>query len=94
MNRQGVHADSGSPLGAANPHQEGPPDLRLVPPAVGAWAAAAIALNVPGRWAAWGVVTLLLVVAVMLLAPIRGRRGRGAEADHAESDEARRAGAG
>ncbi|MFI0896913.1 ComEC/Rec2 family competence protein [Streptomyces sp. NPDC020983] len=37
-----MHAAAKSRLGAANPRQEGPPDLRLVPPALAAWAAAAL----------------------------------------------------
>ncbi|WP_371652672.1 MULTISPECIES: ComEC/Rec2 family competence protein [unclassified Streptomyces] len=77
MNRPVAHVESGSPLGAANPHQEGPPDLRLVPPAVGAWAAAAVALDAPAGWVTWGVVAFL-VVAAMLLGPTILRWGSGA----------------
>ncbi|MFG2594082.1 ComEC/Rec2 family competence protein [Streptomyces sp. NPDC048438] len=51
-----VHADSGGRLGAADPHQEAPADLRLVPPALAAWAASVLALGAPGRWVAVGVV--------------------------------------
>ncbi|MGW1219897.1 hypothetical protein ACWD6Z_15370, partial [Streptomyces californicus] len=29
---------------------EGPADLRLVPPALAVWGAAAISLGLPGRW--------------------------------------------
>ncbi|MEU1077533.1 MULTISPECIES: ComEC/Rec2 family competence protein [unclassified Streptomyces] len=77
MNRQVVHSESDSALGAANPHQEGPPDLRLVPPAIGAWGAAALGLKVPGEWAVGGVLALLAVAGVLLGPTIR-RRGRGA----------------
>jgi competence protein ComEC len=47
-----VHAAAASPLGASNPRQEGPADLRLVGPALAAWGAAALE---PGA----GVVTVL-----------------------------------
>ncbi|MGW1018169.1 ComEC/Rec2 family competence protein [Streptomyces niveus] len=50
MTRAAVHAASGNPLGAAAPRQEGPADLRLVPPALAAWAAAALATGAPGGW--------------------------------------------
>ncbi|POX48372.1 hypothetical protein C3489_27460, partial [Streptomyces sp. Ru71] len=42
--RNPVHAASGHRLGAAHPRQEGPVDLRLVPPALAAWATAAVTL--------------------------------------------------
>ncbi|MFJ4837353.1 ComEC/Rec2 family competence protein [Streptomyces sp. NPDC088746] len=51
-----VHADQGGRLGAADPHQEAPADLRLVPPALAAWAASVLALGAPGRWVAVGAV--------------------------------------
>lgn len=60
MTRRAVHAASGHRLGAADPHQEGPADLRLVPPALAAWAAAAIAAGAPGRWTALAVALCLL----------------------------------
>ncbi|WP_329037187.1 ComEC/Rec2 family competence protein [Streptomyces sp. NBC_00178] len=56
MNSADLHRDSGSRLGAADPQQEAPVDLRLVPPALAVWGAAALALGVPGRWAAVGAV--------------------------------------
>ncbi|CAG7627496.1 Competence protein ComEC [Actinacidiphila bryophytorum] len=40
--RAAVHAAAKSRLGASEPRQEGPPDLRLVVPALAAWAAAAL----------------------------------------------------
>ncbi|GAA4293678.1 ComEC/Rec2 family competence protein [Streptomyces venetus] len=43
--RSAVHAASGKRLGAARPRQEGPTDLRLVPPALAAWATAALMLD-------------------------------------------------
>ncbi|MGW2819726.1 ComEC/Rec2 family competence protein [Streptomyces sp. NPDC001443] len=45
--RRSVHTDSGKRLGAAHPRQEGPTDLRLVPPALAAWATAALTLDAP-----------------------------------------------
>ncbi|MBM7439206.1 ComEC/Rec2 family competence protein [Streptomyces sp. HB132] len=51
-----VHTDSGRRLGDADPSQEAPADLRLVPPALATWAAAALALGAQGRWVAIGVV--------------------------------------
>ncbi|MGC5568546.1 ComEC/Rec2 family competence protein [Streptomyces sp. FR-108] len=72
MRRPAVHAGSGSPLGAAHPRQEGPTDLRLVPPALAAWATAAVALDAPPGWVA-GVVALCVAVAVRLLLAGRAR---------------------
>ncbi|MFF1481687.1 ComEC/Rec2 family competence protein [Streptomyces sp. NPDC058301] len=71
MNGPVVHVASGNALGVANPHQEGPPDFRLVPPAVGAWAAAAVALNAPVGWVIWGIVAFLVVAGVLLRPSIR-----------------------
>ncbi|MBZ9638056.1 MBL fold metallo-hydrolase, partial [Streptomyces sp. PSKA30] len=72
--RRAVHAASGKRLGAAHPRQEGPTDLRLVPPALAAWATAALALHAaPGLLT--GVVVTCLVVAGGLL--LRWRVGRG-----------------
>ncbi|MFF2811864.1 ComEC/Rec2 family competence protein [Streptomyces sp. NPDC058000] len=44
----------GSSYGAAEAHQEGPADLRLVGPALAAWVAAAVALGAPGSAVAVG----------------------------------------
>ncbi|MFD9223956.1 ComEC/Rec2 family competence protein [Streptomyces sp. NPDC060064] len=87
MTRPVVHAASGHRLGASDPRQEGPADLRLVPPALAAWAAAALAVGARGWWTAVGV-TACLVVAAVLLAPAVVRavgavtrvRGRGLNA--------------
>ncbi|MFF5185124.1 ComEC/Rec2 family competence protein [Streptomyces sp. NPDC000345] len=71
-----MHAASGKRLGDAHPRQEGPVDLRLVPPALGAWGAAALALDAaPGPVVA--LVLLCLVTAVALPALWRGRPTRG-----------------
>ncbi|WP_415924369.1 ComEC/Rec2 family competence protein [Streptomyces sp. AK08-02] len=66
--RGSVHAASGKRLGAANPRQEGPTDLRLVPPALAAWATAALALDVPPGWATGGAVVCAGVAGLLLLA--------------------------
>ncbi|MFE1800081.1 ComEC/Rec2 family competence protein [Streptomyces sp. NPDC059517] len=70
--RPPVHAVSGSPLGAAHPRQEGPTDLRLVPPALAAWATAAVTLDAPPGWVA-GLVVLCVAVAGLLLLAGRDR---------------------
>uniref|UniRef100_UPI003F57536C ComEC/Rec2 family competence protein n=1 Tax=Streptomyces parvulus TaxID=146923 RepID=UPI003F57536C len=70
--RAAVHVDSGHRLGAAHPRQEGPTDLRLVPPTLAAWATAALMLDVPAGWAV-GIVTGAVVLGCVLLR--RSRRG-------------------
>lgn len=67
MTRAAVHAASGNALGAAAPRQEGPADLRLVPPALAAWAAAALATGAPGSWVAGAVSAGLAVAGVLLV---------------------------
>ncbi|MEU3460201.1 ComEC/Rec2 family competence protein [Streptomyces sp. NPDC006733] len=69
--RSAVHAAAASPLGASNPRQEGPADLRLVPPALAVWLAAAVALGMPGGAAAWTVGVTAALGAVLLVV---GRR--------------------
>ncbi|MEU1044688.1 ComEC/Rec2 family competence protein [Streptomyces sp. NPDC005897] len=71
--RSAVHAASGHRLGAAHPRQEGPADLRLVPPALAAWATAALVLDVPAGWAVGVVASALLLAGALLLGPARGR---------------------
>ncbi|MBN0046270.1 ComEC/Rec2 family competence protein [Streptomyces actuosus] len=66
-----MHRASGSRLGAAHPRQEAPADLRLVPPALAAWAAAALALNAPQAAVTAAVVACL--AAALLLAARRRR---------------------
>ncbi|MEU3427461.1 ComEC/Rec2 family competence protein [Streptomyces gardneri] len=58
--------------------EEGPVDLRLVPLALAAWAAAAWAVGVTGWWTVAGV-TVCLVGAFALLAPVLARRLGGAD---------------
>ncbi|MBG0855326.1 ComEC/Rec2 family competence protein [Streptomyces spinoverrucosus] len=78
--RRAVHVTSGSRLGAAHPRQEGPTDLRLVPPALAAWATAALALDAsPGLLT--GVVVVCLVVGCgLLLGAVRATAGAGSRA--------------
>ncbi|MFR0352542.1 ComEC/Rec2 family competence protein [Streptomyces sediminimaris] len=72
--RAAVHAAAEGRLGAAHPRQEGPTDLRLVPPALAAWATAAVLLDAaPGRVAAVAVACTAVAV-VLLVAPGRGAR--------------------
>ncbi|WP_413761186.1 ComEC/Rec2 family competence protein [Streptomyces sp. MMBL 11-3] len=63
-----MHAGAGSPLGAAHPRQEGPTDLRLVPPALAAWATAAATLGAPPGWIAMLVGVCVAVAGWLLLA--------------------------
>ncbi|MFI5679244.1 ComEC/Rec2 family competence protein [Streptomyces cellulosae] len=70
--RQVVHATAGKRLGAAHPRQEGPTDLRLVPPALAAWATAALTLNASPEWVT-GLVAVCLVAAGVLLVTARVR---------------------
>ncbi|MGW0531951.1 ComEC/Rec2 family competence protein [Streptomyces sp. NPDC003032] len=79
--RAAVHASSGNPLGASHPRQEGPVDLRLVPPALAAWAAAALMLDAPPRWAVATVAVCVAVAGALLVTwTARGWRARGAAA--------------
>ncbi|MEV0320454.1 ComEC/Rec2 family competence protein [Streptomyces sp. NPDC050658] len=77
--RPAVHDSSGSRLGDSHPRQEGPADLRLVPPALAAWGAAATALDAPARWVAAAVVVCVVVAGTLLVTltltlTVRGRR--------------------
>ncbi|MBT2488983.1 ComEC/Rec2 family competence protein [Streptomyces sp. ISL-96] len=74
--RPAVHVASGHRLGASDPWQEGPADLRLVPPALAAWAAASVTVGASGRWAAGFVVVCVGVAAGLLMVRAwRERRG-------------------
>ncbi|MEU9984397.1 ComEC/Rec2 family competence protein [Streptomyces sp. NPDC050856] len=77
MTRARVHEASGHRLGAANPRQEGPADLRLVPPALAAWGAAALTIGAPGPWAVTGVVLCAGAAALLLMFAV-GARASGA----------------
>lgn len=72
--RHPVHTASGR-LGSADPRQEGPVDLRLVPLAAAAWAAAASAAEAPAGWIRWGV-ALCCVSAVLCGGAAGLRRSR------------------
>ncbi|WP_371664934.1 ComEC/Rec2 family competence protein [Streptomyces sp. NBC_00280] len=71
-----MHAASGKRLGDAHPRQEGPTDLRLVPPALAAWATAALALDTSPGWVT-GIAVVCSVVAGLLLLVRRSSRGPG-----------------
>ncbi|WP_367125482.1 ComEC/Rec2 family competence protein [Streptomyces phytohabitans] len=64
-------ATGGGP-GGADPRQEGPADLRLVPPALAAWAAAALGLGLAARTSA--LVATVCGLASALLAVLAHRR--------------------
>ncbi|MDT0391425.1 ComEC/Rec2 family competence protein [Streptomyces dubilierae] len=67
-----MHVASGTRLGLARPRQEGPTDLRLVPPALAAWGAAALVPSVSAGWAMGIVAACLVAVALLALARRRG----------------------
>ncbi|MFD4551839.1 ComEC/Rec2 family competence protein [Streptomyces sp. NPDC058251] len=69
-----MHAASGKRLGASHPRQEGPTDLRLVPPALAAWVTAAVTVDAPPGWVTGVVVICLVAGGVLLLAGRRGTR--------------------
>ncbi|WP_314221644.1 ComEC/Rec2 family competence protein [Streptomyces zaehneri] len=71
-----MHAASGKRLGDAHPRQEGPVDLRLVPPALAAWATAALTLDASAG-VVGGVVAVCLLAAGALLIVSRRSAGRG-----------------
>lgn len=74
----GAPRESGAPGGAGS-GREGPTDLRLVPPALAVWAAAASTLGLPGGWVAAVAVACLVPAVVLLVAASRtSREGRSA----------------
>ncbi|WP_172385978.1 ComEC/Rec2 family competence protein [Streptomyces sp. MNP-20] len=80
--RAAARAAGAHRLGSAHPRQEGPADLRLVPPALAAWAAAALALDAPPRLVVGAVVACVVVAGALLVTwtacgrPAAGRHGR------------------
>ncbi|MCK8431705.1 MBL fold metallo-hydrolase [Streptomyces sp. D2-8] len=66
--RSSVHASSGTRLGTARPRQEGPTDLRLVPPALAAWGTAALVLDASPEWVLGIVIGALAAVGLLPLA--------------------------
>ncbi|MDH2391246.1 ComEC/Rec2 family competence protein [Streptomyces sp. HNM0663] len=70
--RNGAVAESGPdslPPDPERPRRDGPADLRLVPPALAAWAASALALDAPGRWTATAVAVCTLVACLLSVPP-------------------------
>ncbi|MFI8895320.1 ComEC/Rec2 family competence protein [Streptomyces paradoxus] len=65
--RSSVHASSGTRLGTARPRQEGPTDLRLVPPALAAWGTAALVLDASPTWVLGIVIGCLVAVGLLPL---------------------------
>ncbi|MFF8943224.1 ComEC/Rec2 family competence protein [Streptomyces sp. NPDC014864] len=68
-----MHAVAGGRLGVAHPRQEGPADLRLVPPALAAWATAASAVDAAPELVVGFAVVCLAVAAVLLVGRRRPR---------------------
>ncbi|TWG03060.1 competence protein ComEC [Streptomyces brevispora] len=94
MSVEDIHTASGRRLGVSDPRQEGPPDLRLVPPALAAWAGAGLAVGVPGLWAAVAVVlclgTAMVLLAVPGFRPVRAARAAPAGSGDTAGDGRRR----
>ncbi|WP_258047427.1 ComEC/Rec2 family competence protein, partial [Streptomyces sp. SM13] len=65
---------TGTTGGEAGSPREGPTDLRLVPPALAVWAAAAVTLGLPGRWVAAVAGACSVVALVLLVAAARTSR--------------------
>ncbi|MEU6123516.1 ComEC/Rec2 family competence protein [Streptomyces sp. NPDC047123] len=77
MTRPAVHLASGHRLGDSHPRQEGPVDLRLVPPALAAWGSAALMLDAPPGWAIATVAVCLGMAGALLITwTARGRGSR------------------
>ncbi|MGQ4383429.1 ComEC/Rec2 family competence protein [Streptomyces sp. SAS_270] len=70
-----MHAASGRRLGAAHPREEGPVDLRLVPPALAAWVTAAVTVGAPPGWVTAVVAVCVTAGVGLLVAERRGGRG-------------------
>ncbi|WP_255951688.1 ComEC/Rec2 family competence protein [Streptomyces odontomachi] len=75
--RAAVHRDAASRLGASHPRQEGPADLRLVPPALAAWGTAAVLVDAPSSWVIVAVLGCVGVAVGLLAVPARKAGGRG-----------------
>lgn len=65
--------DRGTAGGGAGSRRE-PTDLRLVPPALAVWAAAAVALGLPGRWVVAVAVACSVAALVLLVVAARSSR--------------------
>ncbi|MGA4841975.1 ComEC/Rec2 family competence protein [Streptomyces sp. G45] len=68
-----THATAPHRRGASHPRQEGPTDLRLVPPALAAWAAAALALDAPPQLVVAVVALCALAAGALLVTWTRSR---------------------
>ncbi|MGW3118954.1 ComEC/Rec2 family competence protein [Streptomyces sp. NPDC001107] len=82
--RAAVHAASARRLGAAHPRQEGPTDLRLVPPALAVWATAAVMLDATVMWVMTTAVVCLVAAGVLLLVRRRAADGGGSRGGQGE----------
>ncbi|MGW1813075.1 ComEC/Rec2 family competence protein [Streptomyces sp. NPDC002125] len=86
MSTADVDTDPGRRQGSADPCQEAPADLRLVPPALAAWAAAGLALGAPGWWTAAGVVLCTCAgLGLVVASRARARRAGGASGSEVPS---------
>ncbi|PVC96370.1 hypothetical protein DBP19_08545 [Streptomyces sp. CS090A] len=74
MADQDATATPSGGTGSAPAREEGPTDLRLVPPALAVWAAAALALGLPGGWVAVGTAVCAVVALALLAAASAGGR--------------------
>ncbi|MEU5362493.1 ComEC/Rec2 family competence protein [Streptomyces sp. NPDC005925] len=74
--RSAVHAASGKRLGVARPRQEGPADLRLVPPALAAWATAALLVDASPGWVAGVAAVCAVLGGALFLRRVRAARER------------------
>ncbi|WP_443049170.1 ComEC/Rec2 family competence protein [Streptomyces sp. NBC_00316] len=83
--RRDVHAMPGRRPGVCDPQQEGPVDLRLVPPALATWAAAALAVGAQGRGTAVGA-AFCLVAGLVLLGLARSSAARSGPARPADDE--------
>ncbi|MEU6627003.1 ComEC/Rec2 family competence protein [Streptomyces parvus] len=82
---RGSTGNAGAP--GEGSRREGPTDLRLVPPALAVWAAAAATLGLSGWWAVVVAVTCSALALVLLAAAARAtRRGRADGGPRAGSD--------
>ncbi|WP_189185120.1 ComEC/Rec2 family competence protein [Streptomyces albiflavescens] len=80
--RRAVHAASGKRLGASHPREEGPTDLRLVPPALAAWVTAAVTVGASPGWVTGVAVVSLVAAGGLMVAGRRrtsGAKGHGGE---------------
>ncbi|MET8768139.1 ComEC/Rec2 family competence protein [Streptomyces sp. NPDC004658] len=80
LDRAGPCSES-EPAGTARTDRSGPMDLRLVPPALAAWATAALTVDAPGAWTAATAVVGLAGGVLLLSVRRLGRAGGSARAD-------------